>query len=61
MVGFESHKKVNHKILGCHSVHSLCLKNRQTGTSALGIGLLASEKELSTDLSTENVERPLSH
>ena len=59
MVAFESHTKVNHKILGCHSAHSLCLKNRQIGTSALEIGIFASQEELSTDLSTENVERPV--
>jgi hypothetical protein len=39
IVDFDSETKVNRKILWCPVYVLLCLKNRQIGTSPLGIGL----------------------
>ena len=46
MVGFETNKKVNRKILGYHLPRWLCLKNGQFGASAFDIGLIATEKRI---------------
>ena len=35
MVGFDGHKKVNRKMLGCHPPPTLCLINRQIDASSL--------------------------